>query len=103
MEIDESTGEGLESSGEAGELAKKKEKKIPKRGERERYGEREVSRERASKEFLLITSFYYKRAKAAHKQTQKKRTQPSHCPLSLPPLPTPFCRGTVTYQEPKMY
>lgn len=36
MEIDESAGEGLESSGEAGELAKKKEKKIPKRGERER-------------------------------------------------------------------
>jgi len=25
-----------------------------------------------SKEFLLITSFYYKRAKAAHKQTQKR-------------------------------
>lgn len=40
--------------------------------ERERE-QRELGRERkAAKEFLLITSFYYKRAKAAHKQTQKK-------------------------------
>lgn len=80
--------------GVAGELAKKKKekkkKKIPKRGknrekkgiERVRELKREIERakgvrereRKAAKEFLLITSFYYKRAKAAHKQTQKKNT-----------------------------
>lgn len=48
--------------------------------------EREVREERGSKEFLLITSFYYKRAKAAHKQTQKKNSTFPLFPFSLAPF-----------------
>lgn len=41
MEIDESAGEGLESSGEAGELAKKKMKRKYQKEERESDREKE--------------------------------------------------------------